>query len=446
MKGRLLVVDDEANVRRAIRTFFEDQGHAVEEAASVSEARETARSGGFDLVLLDVRMPGEDGLTLLREMGGDAEGPLVLMMSGQASVELAVQATKLGAHDFLEKPPDPERWSLSVRNALEVRRLRHENSRLRGGISAPGLLGDSPAMRELRSGIEKIGPTLGRVLIQGENGTGKELVAMALHAASPRSTSPFIKLNCAALPRDLVETELFGHEKGAFTGAGAARPGKLELAQGGTIFLDEIGDLSAEAQAKFLRALETGEFERVGGHRSMRSDARVISATNKDLPALIRKGDFREDLFFRIHVVPLRVPPLRERREDVPLLARHFLGVFAQLHGRRLRELTEGAAALLKEHPWPGNVRELRNLMERFVILSDAPAVAEAEVRQAIPASDPHGSGDLRSQVEEAERDSISRALQESGWNVSAAADRLGLDRASLHRKIRKYGLSRGES
>lgn len=443
MKGRLLVVDDEANVRRAIRTFFEDQGHAVEEAAGVAEAREGARSGGFDLVLLDVRMPEEDGLTLLREMGADADGPLVLMMSGHASVELAVQATRLGAFDFLEKPPDPERWSLSVRNALEVRRLRHENSRLRGGPAAPGLLGDSPAMRELRANIEKIGPTLGRVLVQGENGTGKELVAMALHAASPRALAPFIKLNCAALPRDLVETELFGHEKWAFTGAGAARPGKLELAQGGTIFLDEIGDLSQEAQAKFLRALETGEFERVGGHRSMKSDARVISATNKDLQALIRKGEFREDLFFRVHVVPLRVPSLRERGEDIPLLARHFLGVFAQLHGRAVRELSEPAAALLGEHRWPGNVRELRNLMERFVILAEGPEVKPAEVRQALPAGDLEIGADLRSQVEEAERESISRALQEAGWNVSAASERLGLDRASLHRKIRKYGLQR---
>jgi two-component system nitrogen regulation response regulator NtrX len=446
MKGRLLLVDDEGNVRAAIRRFFEDQGHQVEEAGSAVEARARLAHPGVDLVLLDVRMPGEDGMTLLREIGAAPGSPLVLMMSGEATVELAVAATRLGAHDFLEKPPDTERWSLAVRNALGMLRLREENARLKGPAASHGMLGDSTAMRSLRASMDQIGPTLGRVLIQGENGTGKELVATALHAASPRAGAAFIKLNCAALPKDLVESELFGHEKGAFTGAMAAKPGKLELAQGGTLFLDEIGDLSAEAQAKFLRVLETGEFERVGGTRSMKSDARILSATNKDLRALIKKGEFREDLFFRIHVVPLEVPALRERQGDIPLLARHYLDVFSHLHERPLRELSEGAAAALGEHAWPGNVRELRNLMERLVILAEGTVVTESEVRRALPRMEGSAPGDLRSRVEDAEREGIERSLKETGWNVSAAADRLGLDRASLHRKIRKYGLQRSDS
>ncbi|MBI5838008.1 MAG: sigma-54-dependent Fis family transcriptional regulator [Candidatus Eisenbacteria bacterium] len=448
MTGRLLVVDDEANVRRAIRQFFEDLGHSVREAGSVAEARGELHGGGVDLVLLDVRMPREDGLTLLREAQAGAavpgaDVPLVLMMSGHATVELAVQATRMGAHDFLEKPPDPERWSLAVRNALEVLRLRRENARLRGAVPSPGLLGNSPSMRSLLAAIGKVGPTLGRVLIQGENGTGKELVAMALHAASPRAGGPFVKLNCAALPRDLVESELFGHEKGAFTGAAAAKPGRLELAQGGTLFLDEIGDLSAEAQAKFLRVLETGEFERVGGVKPMRSDARILSATNKDLPALVKKGEFREDLFFRLHVVPLQVPALRDRPGDVALLARHYLDVFAALHDRPRRDLESGAVELLEHHRWPGNVRELRNLMERLVILAEPGPLRAAEVERALPREDAPSGSDLRGALDGAEREALVRALAGSGWNVSEAAEALGIDRASLHRKIRKYGLRR---
>jgi len=443
LTGRLLVVDDEPNVRRAIRQFFEDQGHAVAEAGSVREAREALRAEPPDLVLLDVRMPGEDGLSLLREVAAGPEAPLVVMMSGHATVELAVQATRMGAHDFLEKPPDPERWSLAVRNSLEVLRLRRENARLRGAPAPEALLGDSPAMQELRAAIHKAGPTLGRVLIQGENGTGKELVALALHALSPRAGGPFIKLNCAALPRDLVESELFGHEKGAFTGAAVAKPGRLELAQGGTLFLDEVGDLSAEAQAKFLRVLETGEYERVGGVKPLRSDARVLSATNKDLPALVKKGEFREDLYFRLHVVPLRVPPLRERPGDAALLARHYLDLFAAQHDRPRRDLTPEAVEALEHHRWPGNVRELKNLMERLVILAEPGPVSAAEVERALPPEELPAGSDLRAVLDGAERAEVQRALAAAGWNVSEAADALGIDRASLHRKIRKYGLRR---
>ncbi len=443
MEGLLLVVDDEPNVRRSIRLFLEDQGLRVEEAADVPAALRAARETTFDLILMDVRMPGPDGLTFLRDVARGPEAPRVLMMSGHATVELAVAATRLGAHDFLEKPPEPERWLLAIKNALAMVQLARENARLRGAGGLRALLGNSPCMLRLRAEIERVGPTTTRVLLLGENGTGKELVAQALHELSPHSNGPFVKLNCAALPRDLVESELFGHEKGAFTGAVASRAGRLEQARGGTLFLDEVGDLSLESQAKFLRAMETGEFERLGGGSTLHSDARVVSATNRDLPGMVRSGSFREDLYFRLHVVPIQVPPLRDRHGELPLLARHFLDLFAAQHGRPRPALDDDALELLAHHRWPGNVRELRNLMERLVILSEEGRVSAADVERCLPREElPEGSP-LRAQLEAVEREVLSKKLDACNWNVSEAALALGLDRGSLHRKIRKHALKR---
>ena len=381
-------------------------------------------------------------------------------MSGQATVETAVRATKLGAFDYLEKPLEPERLLLTVRNALESGRLRRDNRELnaRLGDGAGGLVGSSEAMRKLRDQIDRAADAGARVLITGENGTGKELVARALHEGSPRADGPFVKVNCAAIPKDLIESELFGHEKGAFTGATARKIGKIEAADSGTLLLDEVGDMALEAQAKLLRVLEENEVERVGGNRSLPVDVRVLAATNKDLPEAISAGDFREDLYYRLNVVPVPVPPLRERREDIPELVEHFRARFQGETGRALHAFDDSAYEALRAWPWPGNVRELRNVVERLEIMTDGDRIEAADVKRILAQSrrpdgpadeaavpEPDGELTLREILDRTERSVIRRALDAADGVISEAARLLGMDRANLHRKMRRLEIERDE-
>jgi two-component system nitrogen regulation response regulator NtrX len=453
----LLIVDDDAGVRRAVRDCLRDEGYTADEIEDGAELLARLETALPDLVLLDIVMPGLDGITALERLRERYPDLPVIMMSGEATIERAVKATRLGAYDFLEKPVTPEKLLVTVERALAWRDLGRENASLRAERNERAaeyqMLGSSAATGRLREAIRRVAPSQARVLILGENGTGKELVARAIHDASPRARGPFIKVNCAAIPRDLVESELFGHERGAFTGATTTRKGKFELAHTGTLFLDEIGDMSAEAQAKLLRALETGEAERVGGARPVRFDVRGIAATNKDLTAEIAAGRFREDLYYRVSVVPIEIPPLRERAEDIPLLAEHYLAIACADNRRPAIRLTADALAGLTAYDWPGNIRELRNLMERIAIMSDATELTGEIVASYLPevpvASTSEGESKpsdptLRSRLEASEREALIHELKQTGWNVSAAAKNLGIDRASLHRKMKRHGIVRG--
>jgi len=446
---QVLLVDDDAAIRRQLRGVLEDEGHVATEAANAAESYERIERQRFDAVLLDLRMPGEHGLDALTKLREQAPDTAVIVVSGETSVENALRAGQRGAFDFVEKPiRDPGALLETLAEAVRVTRLRRRPATAPHVPAANdaqlGLVGDSAPLQRLREQIRRIAPSSGRVLVTGENGAGKELVALALHALSRRASGPFVKLNCAAIPRDLLESELFGHERGAFTGAVQSKKGRLELADGGTLFLDEIGDLALEAQAKLLRAIETGELERVGGTRTARVDVRLVAATNRDLSEAVRAGEFREDLYFRLNVLPIAVPPLRERRGDVPLLAEHFLTIFAAAEERPRPRLTDGAVELLADYHWPGNVRELRNLMERAVVLVDGDSIDAADLMPWLEA--PPGEGDdagLRGRVARSEMETIRRALEGADWNVTQAAAGLGIDRTNLHRKMRKYGITR---
>ena len=450
MSGRerfaVLMVDDDAAIRRQLRGVLEDEGHAASEAANAAEAYAALEKQRFDAVLLDLRMPGEHGLDALERLREQAPDTAVIVVSGEGTLENAVRAGQRGAFDFIEKPVrDPERLLDVLAEAVRVTRLRrHPAAGADDAGESLGIVGGSPPVERLREQVRRIAPSNGRVLVTGENGAGKELVALALHALSRRAAGPFVKLNCAAIPRDLLESELFGYERGAFTGAVQSKKGRLELADGGTLFLDEIGDLAPEAQAKLLRALETGELERVGGTRTAHVDVRLIAATNKDLAAMVKAGTFREDLYFRLNVLPLHVPPLRERRGDVELLAAHFLGQFCAAEERPRKRLAEDARALLEDYHWPGNVRELRNLMERAVVLVEAEEIAAADLLPWLESA-PESAEDagLKGRVARSEIDSIRKALDDADWNVTQAAAGLGIDRTNLHRKMRKYGIAR---
>ncbi len=439
----VLIVDDDPAIRRQLRGVLEDEGHAVADAESGDRALELLEERRFDAVLLDLNMPGLPGLDALSRIRESAPDTAVLVVTGESTLDNALQAGRRGAFDFIVKPPDPDHLLAKLAEAGRVTGLRR-------GAGAPpadddlGLLGQSAPMVALRDQVRRVAPAQGRVLVTGENGAGKELVAHAIHALSKRAAGPFVKLNCAAIPKDLVESELFGHEKGAFTGALQARQGRLELADGGTLFLDEIGDLSLESQAKLLRAIETGELERVGGTRTAKVDVRLVAATNKDLAQAIEHGDFREDLYYRLNVLRIHVPPLRERRSDVPLLAARFLAAFREAEGRPPIALGEEAARLLEEYAWPGNVRELRNVMERAAVLCAGSEVRAGDLAPWLesPASADHGVG-LRAEVERREADAIRKALEQADWNVTQAAAGLGIDRTNLHRKMRKYGIER---
>ena len=444
----MLLVDDDAAIRRTLRGVLEDEGHTVAEASGAEVAHETLEKQRFDAVLLDLRMPGEQGLDALVRIRESAPDTAVIIVTGEATVENAVRAGQRGAFDFVEKPiEDTERLLDILSEAVRVTRLRRTPSAVASsadGDATLGIVGESPAIQKLREQIRRIAPSSGRVLITGENGAGKELVAHALHALSKRAAGPFVKLNCAAIPKDLLESELFGYERGAFTGAVQTKKGRLELADGGTLFLDEVGDLALDAQSKLLRALETGEIERVGGTRTAKVDVRLIAATNKDLAAGVKNGDFREDLYFRLNVLPVAVPALRERRGDIEPLAAYFLRMFCAVEERPLKALAPDAVELLEDYHWPGNVRELRNLMERAVVLVDADSITASDLLPWIESRpDENEDAGLKGRVARSEIDSIRRALDAADWNVTQAASGLNIDRTNLHRKMRKYGIVR---
>jgi DNA-binding NtrC family response regulator len=437
----VLVVDDDPEIRRMLRGTLEDRGHAVEESENGERALELLADHRIDAVVLDLNMPGMNGLETLSRIRELAPETGVVILTGEKTTENAFRAAQRGAYDFIDKPlMDPERLLTVLAEAARVTRIRR--------APAPpgdlGILGESPALRALLDNVRRVAPSQGRVLITGENGAGKELVAHAIHSLSKRASGPFVKLNCAAIPKDLVESELFGYERGAFTGAMQSKKGRLELADQGTLFLDEIGDLSLEAQAKLLRAIESGEFERVGGTRTLHGDVRIIAATNKDLAAAMEGGEFRQDLYYRINVLPLHVPPLRERRADVLPLAEHFLALACAAEGRAPRRLEDEARRLLEDYAWPGNVRELRNLMERAAILVDSDSIRAEDIAMWLEASPGReDSVGLRGEIERREADAIRKALEGAGWNVTQAAAGLGIDRTNLHRKMRKYGIGR---
>jgi two-component system nitrogen regulation response regulator NtrX len=470
----VLTVDDDARIRRTLRGVLEDEGHETGEAANASEAYAALEKRRWDAVLLDLTMPGEHGLDALLKIREQAPDTAVIVVSGESTLENAVKAGQRGAFDFVPKPiNDPEHLLEVLREAVKVTRLRRGTKPTpNGGARKPGaggakgsnvgaegstvgaegpdvvamtnIVGDCPAVERMREQIRRVAPSNGRVLITGENGAGKELAALAIHALSKRAGGAFVKLNCAAIPKDLLESELFGYEKGAFTGAVASKKGRLELADGGTLFLDEIGDLALDAQAKLLRALETGEIERLGGTRTSRVDVRLLAATNKDLAAAVKSGEFREDLYFRLNVLPVAVPPLRERKVDIGPLASHFLERFAEAEGRSPMTLAADARELLEEYHWPGNVREMRNLMERAVVLVKGDVATAADLNPWLESPPEEGEdAGLKGKVARSEIDSIRRALDAADWNVTQAAAGLGIDRTNLHRKMRKYGIAR---
>jgi DNA-binding NtrC family response regulator len=452
-RANLLVVDDEPNILTSLRRALELEDYAVEVAGSGPIGLAKIGERDIDLVLLDVMMPEMNGIEVLEQIRSSYPGVNVIMMSGNATIEVAVAATKLGAFDFVEKPLSTDKLLITIQNAMSLARLRRENQELATRAGADfEMVGSSAVMRGIFDKIAKTAPTNGRVLISGENGTGKELVARAIHEHSRRSEQTFVKLNCAAIPSELIESELFGHEKGAFTGATQQRRGKFELADGGTVFLDEVGDMNPSAQAKVLRVLQEGELERVGGHETIKVDVRVVAATNKDLSAEIAAGRFREDLYYRLNVVPIELPPLRERREDIPQLVEHFVDRLCEVNGRRTKTMSAEAVTLLMQHDWPGNVRELRNSLERLVILTgDNPEIGAEDVQDALPsvkkvnASYARGSS-LKEMVASAERSIILEALAANEHHISNTARELQLERSHLYKKMKALGIDRGRS
>jgi DNA-binding NtrC family response regulator len=452
MPATVLIVDDERNIQLTLSRALSMEGYTVELAGGGREALDKIAALTVDVVVMDVRMPDLDGLTVLERARETRPDLPFVIMSGHGSIETVRSAFKLGAFDYLEKPiTEKEKLLAAVKNALALRTLREENAQLRREAGLSEMVGGGPAMQRLFELVRRAAPSEGRVLVTGENGTGKELVARALHEHSRRKTGAFVKLNCAAVPAELIESELFGHERGAFTGAVAARRGKFEQADGGTLFLDEVGDMPPAMQAKVLRVLQEGEFERVGGQHTIRVDVRVIAATNKDLHAEVEAGRFREDLFYRLNVVPIHTPALRERKEDVPELAAGFLAEACERNGRRPMRLARGAVLALQAHGWPGNVRELRNLVERLAILCDGPEISAEDVTAVLPGArrprpDRFRAGpSFHDLVEEAERDIILGALEAHGENVSDTARALGLERSHLYKKMRALGVRRGE-
>ncbi|MEO6462300.1 MAG: sigma-54 dependent transcriptional regulator [Candidatus Eisenbacteria bacterium] len=470
MAARVLIVDDEPRIVESLVRLLEKEGWDVRTARDGAAATAVLdREPDLELALLDVALPGDDGLTLLRRWATERPDLTVILMSGHGTIEMAVEALRVGAYDFLEKPLTSDKVLVTLKNAVRQARLVREVAALResAGLGRT-LIGRSRVMRELIDRIWLAAPTAATVLVTGESGTGKELVARALHDLSPRKDQEFVALNCAALPEELVESELFGHEKGAFTGALAARRGKFEEAHRGTLFLDEIGDMSARTQAKLLRVLQDGVVTRVGGSGATKVDVRVVAATNRSLDAAVAAGTFREDLFYRLNVVPLALPPLRDRVEDLGLLVEHFLAALARSMGRKVRRIDRGALALLARHRWPGNVRELRNLLERLVILTPGETITEADVAAQIPGlavapapvatpaapepaavddddheepeEEPAAAGTLKAQLDAAERSALEEALRQAG-TVARAAEQLGLERSHLYKKLRKHRL-----
>jgi two-component system nitrogen regulation response regulator NtrX len=445
----VLVVDDEPGIRQSLSGVLEDEGYSVQASESGEACLERLERQPCELVFLDVWLPGMDGMATLARIQEIpfAERPVVVMISGHGNIETAVRATKLGAFDFLEKPLSIQKVSVVAKNALDHRRLQLENSRLKEGAESKyRIIGESVPMKALRQQLGLMAGTNGRVLIYGESGTGKELVAHAIHALSGRTAEPFIEVNCAAIPEELIESELFGHSKGSFTSAHETKIGKFQKADGGTLFLDEVGDMSLRTQSKVLRALEEQRFEPVGAAESIQVDVRVVAATNKNLEEEIERGNFREDLFYRLNVIPFHVPPLRDRVEDISLLADYFLNEFTTAYGRRPKELTPEAYRLLHEYHWPGNVRELRNLMERIVILNpqvriDARHIPLSFSRRPAVERPVDRFASLQEVREAVEREYILKKLEETNGNVTRTAELLGLERSNLYRKMKTLGI-----
>jgi two-component system, NtrC family, nitrogen regulation response regulator NtrX len=449
MKSRILVIDDEAEIRRSVRMILEYEGYDVIDASSGPEGVALAERESPDLIFLDVKMPGMDGLEALQRIKAANDAIPVVIISGHGTVSTAVEATKAGAFDFIEKPLATERVLVTIRNALDQTRLVDENRTLRRAAeSRHQMVGESPALRQVWEAVKRAAPTNATVLLLGESGVGKELVARSIHRNSLRSRDRFVQVNCAAIPEELIESELFGHEKGSFTGATEKQIGKFEQADRGTIFLDEVGDMSAKTQAKVLRVLQEGEVERLGSARTIKVDVRVIAATNKDLEQEIEKGTFREDLYFRLSVVPIRVPPLRDRREDIPLLVRHFADLFSRDNNRKPPRFTPGAIDFLQRARWKGNVRELKNTVERLIIMTPGDNIDVDDLRDVVRLESKPQAADneknlntLREFKESAERAFLVGKLRENNWNISKTAEVIGTPRSNLYKKLEQYGI-----
>ncbi len=452
MSATILVVDDEESIRTSLAGILEDEGFKPLFAADGVDALALAKQEVLDLVLLDIWMPRMDGLETLQKLKELHPRLVVIMMSGHGTIETAVKATKMGAYDFIEKPLSLEKVIVAVNNALGMNRLREENASLRGMVlKNRKMIGVSPPMRKLQEQIKLVAPAAAPVLISGENGAGKELVARAIHFASPRRDQPFVELNCAAIPEELIDSQLFGHERGAFAGAVGQKKGKFDLADGGTIFLDEIGDMPPKTQAKVLRILQERKFERVGGARTIEVDVRIIAATTKVLEEEVRAGNFREDLYYSLNIVTFTVPPLRERKDDIPPFIEHFLEEFCRQEGRDRKVMEPEALELMKHYDWPGNVRELKNIIERIVIMTPGPTVTVSHIPEYIAADELHRGGgprhegveksSLRGAREEFEKEFILQKLEENDWNISKTAEAIELERSNLHRKIKSYGI-----
>jgi DNA-binding NtrC family response regulator len=442
VKGRLLIVDDEPIVRDSLGKWFREEGYETAVAESASEALTLLAEGPRDLALVDIKMPGTDGIELQRRLREIDPSLTVIIMTGYASVETAVEALKNGAYDYVTKPFDPDDIAHTVRNALSHRRAEAENVRLREAVvesvRPTELVGQSAAMRKVLEAVETVGPTEATVLITGESGTGKELVARAVHQASQRRYNPLVTIHCGALTETLLESELFGHEKGAFTGAQYRKKGKFEIAEGGTVFLDEIGDISLRTQTDLLRVLQEREVTRVGGGRPFKVDFRCVAATNRNLETLIEEGRFRPDLFYRLNVFRIELPPLRERREDVPLLVEHFLRKFSLSMNKRITRVSPAAMALLQRYAWPGNVRELENAVERAMVVAEEPELRDEDFTLKL-----HQAGPEPRTLEDVERAHILKVLEETGGNKTRAAAILHIDRVTLHNKLKKYGYTK---
>ena len=454
MNKTIMIVDDEPSIRTSLEGVLEDEGYEVIAAKDGHQALKIMEDALPDLVLLDIWMPGIDGIETLKRMRSLSPGLQVIMISGHGTIETAVTATKLGAFDFIEKPLSLDKTLLTVRNALNFRQLKDDNLILRQKArSTHKLSGESASIRQLQETIERVAPTQATVLIAGENGTGKELVARAIHHLSPRNSRPLVEVNCAAIPEELIESELFGHEKGAFTGANERRRGRFDLANNGTLFLDEIGDMSLNTQAKILRILQEQRFERVGGTKTIEVDVRIIAATNKDLKKEIAEGWFREDLYYRLNVIPVHVPPLRKRSEDIPLLVEEFVEEFAAESGVSRKRVSDEVIAMLQRQPWPGNVRELKNFIERLVILLPEEVIELHHLPESFHEPSPSASGSsalnqpsFKQAKVEFEKEYLRRKLEEHNWNISQTATSIGLERSHLHRKLKTYGVEQPKS
>ena len=442
-KALVMIVDDEEGIRETLAGILEDEGYESISASSGEEAVKKAKEITPDVVLLDVWLTGMDGIQTLQELKASHPALPVIIISGHANIEIAVKATKMGAYDLLEKPLSIEKVLLAVDRALEKRSLELENRMLRENLLKKfRMVGESAKIKQLKEQIKMAAQSNSRVLILGESGSGKELVAQLLHENSSRAGGPFIEVNCAAIPQELIESELFGHEKGSFTGAFERKKGKFELADNGTLFLDEIGDMSLQTQAKVLRVIETQEFQRVGGSKNIKVDVRIISATNKDLAEEVKKGNFREDLYFRLNVIPIKVPSLRERLDDIPELVDNFLDLFATEYGQQKKEITDEAVKMLQKHSWPGNIRELKNVLERLVIMTPSKTITAGDMfMPESPGSDYFSVSKLKDARDMFERDFIMKKLDENAWNISRTAEVLDMERSNLHRKIKAYDI-----